>query len=285
MSGMISSAIKTTPKVIFGIGSLIGAGILIEKSVVTVPPSHIAHTNLFGNLGMQKLEAGIHIINPLSTLVILPLLTNNFATDVDVATNEGLSLSVQVNTIYKLNENNIRDVYLKYRHAYEEILVKPLIESTLRNIMSSYEAKALYSDKTREEIKRRMNSEVKKMLELEGLVVSDVLINKIILPHQLQESIENKLRAEQENAQMMFTIEKKRQEIAFDLEREKMEAMRKKIEAEGIKQFQEITSKEITPNMLKWKALAATEKLADSPNTKIIVVGNKDSNGLPIIIG
>lgn len=284
MSKLFDSIIKTTPRVIFAVTSITGSAFITNKSIATVPPSHIAHTNLFGNLGMQKLEAGLHVINPLSTLVTMPLLTNNFATDIEVATNEGLSLSVQINTIYKLNENNIRDVYLKYRHNYEEILVKPLIESTLRNIMSSYEAKALYSDKTRDEIRKRMNLEIKKILEVEGLVVSEVLINKIILPTQLQESIENKLRAEQENAQMMFTIEKKRQEIAFDLEKEKMEAERKKIEAEGIRQFQEITSKGITQDMLKWKALAATEKISESTNTKIVIVGNKDSNGLPVII-
>lgn len=285
MNKLVEQLLKTTPKVMITVAGTIGAAYIADKAVNTVPSSHIAHTNFFGNISTHKLEAGLHVINPLSTLVVLPLLTNNFATSIDVATNEGLTLSVQINTIYKLDEDNARNVYLKFRYEYEDILIKPLIESTLRNIMSCYEAKALYSDKTREEIKKRINTEVKNSLISEGIIVNDVLINKIILPSQLQLSIENKLRVEQENAQMLFTIEKKRQEIAFELEKEKMESERKKIEAEGIRQFQEITSKGITPDMLKWKALAATEKIAESANAKVIIIGNKDTNGMPIIIG
>lgn len=285
MKQVFESMLKTSPKVAIAIAGTCGALYLGKKSVQTVPASHIAHTNLFGNIGTNKMDSGLHFINPLASLIILPLLTSNFSTDIDVATNEGLSLSVQVNTIYRLNEDKARDVYLKCRLNYEEVLIKPLIEATLRNTMASYEAKALYSDKTRNEIKRRLDGEIKHKLEEHGIFVTDVLVNKIRLPSQLQQSIEQKLRVEQENQQMAFTIEKKRQEIAFELEKEEMEAKRKTIEAEGIRKFQDIVSKGITPDLIKWKSIEATMEIAKSNNAKVVVVGNKDSNGLPIILG
>lgn len=231
------------------------------------------------------MNSGIQLINPFATMVIMPLLTNNFSSDIDVASNEGLALSVQTNTIYKIDEDKARDIYLKFRYDYEEILIKPLIESVLRNIMSSYEAKALYSDKTREEIKRRMSSEITQKLTEHGITINDVMINKIKLPHQLQQSIENKIKVEQENEQMEFTIQKRRQEIAFVLEKEQMEAKHKEIEANGIRKFQDIVSKCITADLIKWKSIDATEKIAGSVNTKVVIIGNKDTNGLPIILG
>lgn len=274
-----------SPKLLAG---LVGGGAslyVLNKSVKTVPASHVAHTNFFGNVSTSKMNSGIHLINPLSSLIVMPLLTNNFSSDIDVASNEGLSLSVQINTIYRMDEDQARDIYLKFRTDYEAILIRPLIESVLRTIMSSYEAKALYSDKTRDEIKKRMALEITQQLSGHGIIVNDVLINKIRLPSQLQQSIENKLKVEQENQQMEFTIEKRRQEIAFDLEKEQMEAKRKVVEAQGIKEFQDIVSAGISDKLIKWKSIEATRELAHSHNAKVVIIGNKDTNGLPIILG
>ena len=85
----------------------------------------------------------------------ISLLTSNLSVEIDVATKEGLNLSVQINTIYKIDELHSREIYLKYINRYEGIFIKPLIESGLRNIISSYEAKDLYSEKTRIEIKKK----------------------------------------------------------------------------------------------------------------------------------
>jgi len=118
----------------------------------------------------------------------------------------------------------------------------------------------------------------------EGFIVENVLINKIKLPHQLQMSIENKLKTEQENEQMTFQIEKEKKAMTFSIERERMEAERKTIEANGIKAFQDIVSKGISDQLIMWKGIEATERIAKSPNTKIVVIGNKETGGLPIIL-
>lgn len=253
------------------------------KCVDTVKTNHIAYTNLFGDIGDKKIYSGIHIKNPFVKFIQIPLLTYNFPVEICIATKEGLSLSIQTNTIYKIDEDKSREIYLKYKDDYEKIFIKPLIESGLRNIVSSYEAKDLYNEKTRNEIKKKIESEIKTLLGENGFIVNDILINKITLPTQLQDSIEKKLKSEQENEQMAFIIEKEKKQLVFNIEKEKMEAERKTIEANGIKSFQDIVSKGISKELISWKAIEATEKIAKSSNTKIIVIGNKDSGGLPII--
>jgi prohibitin 1 len=266
-------------------GAMFGTCILSLSSIRTVPPNHIAYSNLFGNIDTKKRYSGMNFINPFAKLIKIPLLTTNFSSEIDVASSEGLSLSVQIDTIYKIDGDSARDVYLKFGFMYEKILVKPMIESILRNIMASYEAKALYSDKTRHEIQFRMQNEIQEKLGNNGIIVNDVLINKIRLPLQLQASIENKLRVEQENDQMAFTIEKKRKEIAFNLEKERVEAERKEIEANGISKFQKIVSQGISPELIKWKSIEATSELAKSNNAKIVVFGDTKNGGMPVIMG
>lgn len=273
--------ISIRPVIGLGLASALGLSFCTE----TVGPNYVAYSNLFGKINEKPLDSGIHMKNPFAKFVKIPLLTNNLTSDIDVATKEGLSLSVQTNTIYKLDECKTLQIYMKFRHGYEDIFIKPLIESKLRNIMSSYEAKDLYSETTRLEIKNKMLEETGKSIWLsEGFIVENILINKIKLPAQLQMSIENKLKAEQENEQMAFIIEKEKKTMAFSIEKERMEAERKTIEANGIKSFQDIVSKGISDQLIMWKGIEATERIAKSPNAKIVVIGNKETGGLPIIL-
>jgi len=260
------------------------SAIILYNCLDTIPPNHIGYVNLFGNIEEKKKLSGIHLKNPFASFVTISLMTSNLPIDINVATKEGLTLNVETNIIYKINQNEAKDIYLKYRYNYENIFIKPLIESKLRNIISFYEAKDLYCENTRNEIKNKMDEQIKNVLRINGFEVSDVLINKIKLPIQLQNSIENKLKTEQENEQMTFIIEREKKQLVFEIEKEKMEADRKVIEAHGIKLFQDIVSKGISKELIAWKAIEATEKLAKSSNTKIIIIGNKDSNSLPIMM-
>jgi regulator of protease activity HflC (stomatin/prohibitin superfamily) len=276
--------VKQNSLAIGTISSIVGIGLATKKCFDTIPPNHIGYSNLFGDVGEKKLIPGFHLKNPFVEFIKIPLLTSNLSVEIDVATKEGLNLSVQTNAIYKIDDSYSRDIYLKYRNDYENIFIKPLIESGLRNIVSSYEAKDLYSEKTRLEIKKKMDLEITKVLATNGFIVSDILINKIRLPDQLQRSIENKLKSEQENEQMAFIIDREKKQLVFNIEKEKMEAERKIIEANGIKSFQDIVSKGISKELIAWKAIEATEKISKSSNSKIIIIGNKDSGGLPIMV-
>lgn len=281
MFSKIVSIIEVNKNAI-GIGSL--SLILSSNCYDTIPANHVGYYNLSGNVKERQLNPGFNFKNPFANIIKIPLLTSNLSVEINVATKEGLTLTVQTNTIYKIDKYHSRDIYLKYRNNYEKIFIQPMIESELRNIISSYEAKDLYSEKTRLEIKNKMKNEIKHILSENGFIVSDILINNIKLPVQLQNSIENKLKSEQENEQMAFIIEREKKQLVFNIEKEKMEAERKTIEANGIKSFQDIVSKGISKELIAWKAIEATEKLSKSNNSKIIIIGNKDSGGLPIMV-
>merc|ERR1712217_762873 len=125
----------------------------------------------------------------------------------------------------------------------------------------------------RSEIQRKLKAEMSAVLGPRGIVLEDVLLKAIVLPNQLTHSIEQKAQAEQDAARMEFVLQKERQE-----------AERKSIEAKGIAQFQQIVSEGISPALLQWMGIEATEKLSESPNSKIVIMGNtKDS--LPVILG
>lgn len=261
--------IKYGPKVAVG---LVG-GFAVYKSIAIVPANCIGHANLFGNVG-ERLLSGLHFINPFSQLVLMPLTTRRITSNVDLSSSEGLALSVQIDINYNLDNIKTRETYLEFKGHYEEILMKPLISALVRDTVSGYEAKALYCEKTREQIRKKINNDLTEVLGSRGFIITQTLLSRIDLPAQLKQAIENKLRMEQEN-----------EAFTFKLEQEKKEAERKKIEAQGIRDFQDIVSKGLTQDALKWKSLEATLALAKSNNTKVIVIGNSGTGGLPIILG
>lgn len=271
---MKQSSLVSNSKYIIG-GALGLTGLYTaNRSIVTVPPNYVGHTNLFGNVSDKKIMSGLHVINPLSKLILIPLLTSKITSNVELASKEGLGLSVQIDLNYNLDHNKTRDIYLEFRHDYEDILMKPMINALVRDIVSGYDAKALYSEKTREEIRKKVNDELLTKLGSRGFTVTQMLISRIDLPDQLKRAIANKLTVEQENEAFQFKIDQERKE-----------AERKRIEAQGIRDFQDIVSKGLTSDALKWKALEATLALAKSANTKVIVIGNNSTNGMPLILG
>jgi regulator of protease activity HflC (stomatin/prohibitin superfamily) len=188
-----------------------------------------------------------------------------------VTSKEGLNIDVSIDTVFNLKREQARNIYMNVGSGFENILLKPQIQSLIRDTISGYDTKDLYRDETRGEIRTKLLTEIQKKQEANGIAVTDMLISKIKLPTQLHHSIEEKLKSEQEMQRMNFVIEAARKE-----------AERKAIEAEGIKRFQDIVSKGISQELLKWKAIEVTKDLAASPNTKIIVTGGRD--GLPIIL-
>lgn len=142
----------------------------------------------------------------------------------------------------------------------------------IRDTTAGHSANTLYSS-SRKQVEDEIMQGLKASLEPRGIVIENVLLRDIQLPHALRASIETKQQAEQESLAMGFRLQKERQE-----------ADRKRIEAQGIHDFQQIVAQGISEQLLQWKGIEATENLAKSPNTKIVVVGNA-KNGLPLILG
>jgi len=150
-------------------------------------------------------------------------------------------------------------------------LIKPEAASAIRGLTSESDAKALYTS-GRNAIQDAVKDELRGKLSRQGIIIDDVLLKDIVLPDELTKSIELKAQAEQDAARMEFVLTK-----------ERLEAQRKAIEAQGVADFQRIVSVGISAELLQWKGIEATEKFANSPNTKIVFVGNSQ-DGLPVIL-
>jgi regulator of protease activity HflC (stomatin/prohibitin superfamily) len=153
-----------------------------------------------------------------------------------------------------------------------DIVVEPNLRAAIREATASHTANALYSGE-REVVAQEIAAQLTRELGKRGVIVENILLRDIQLPATLKASIEAKQQAEQESLAMSFRLQK-----------EKQEAERKRIEAQGIRDFQQIVAQGISPQLLEWKGIEATENLSRSPNTKIVVIGNS-KNGLPLILG
>ncbi len=173
--------------------------------------------------------------------------------------------------LFRLDSSKAAEIYKQVGEDYIHLLLAPEAASAIRGLTSESEAKALYSN-GRNIMQSELKKQLKEKLEPRGILIEDVLLKDIKLPAELSKAIELKAQAEQEAARMEFVLQKERQE-----------AERKAIEAQGIADFQKIVSQGISAELLQWKGIEATEKFADSPNSKIVLIGN-DSGGLPVLL-
>jgi regulator of protease activity HflC (stomatin/prohibitin superfamily) len=258
---------------------LIGLGIaafllviLLFSSITRVGTGHVGVLTLFGRVTGETLGEGMHLINPLKTNNELSIQTQTIKESASVPSSEGLMLSLDTSLIYHLNPDNAAHVFQTIGADYENVVVEPTLRSAIREATASHTANALYTDE-RQVVADQIFSQVDKELKIRGIGVEKVLLRDIQLPATLKASIEAKQQAEQESLAMNFRLQKERQE-----------ADRKRIEAGGVRDFQQIVAQGITPSLLEWKGIEATENLAKSPNTKVVVIGN-NKNGLPLILG
>jgi regulator of protease activity HflC (stomatin/prohibitin superfamily) len=198
--------------------------------------------------------------------------TQEIKESAQVPSKEGLQVQLEASLLFSLRADRAAEVYRTVGPDFLDVIVIPQLRSTIRGVTSSYEAKALYTSE-REVISSEINKLLSPLLESRGIVMEKVLLRSITLPPVLSAAIEKKLESEQQFEQMRFVLEK-----------EKREAERKRIEARGIADFQQIVSQGINENLLRWKGIEATKELAASPNSKVVVVGS-GKDGLPIILG
>jgi regulator of protease activity HflC (stomatin/prohibitin superfamily) len=246
--------------------------VVIGGPITVVPAGHVGVKDFFGSVSPNSLPPGVHLILPFTRVHKLSARTQEIKETAEVPSKEGLMMDLEGSLLYRLDPAKAADVYRTVGVNYSEIAVVPQFRSAIREITASYDAKALYSAQ-REQVARETFELVRKMTEGRGVVIESVLLRKIGLPPVVANAIQEKLKREQEAEQMKFVLQKEQQE-----------AERKRIEAQGIADFQRIVAQGISAQLLEWKGIEATEKLAMSPNTKVVVVGNPKS-GLPIILG
>lgn len=246
--------------------------LLIAKSITVIPAGYVGLKDFFGNVSDKPLYAGIHLVNPLLTIHKLSIRTQEATEQANVPSKEGLSVNLDVSLLYSLNPEKAAQVFKTIGPDYMRVVVNPQLRSVIRGVTASYEAKALYTAE-REAISSEMFAQLQPILLERGVTVEKVLLRSATLPAILSTAIEKKLEAEQQSEQMKFVLNK-----------ESQEADRKRIEAQGIADFQKIVTAGLTDSFLRWKGIEATAKLADSQNSKIVVIGS-GKDGLPLILG
>lgn len=226
-----------------------------------------------GGLDKEKIyEQGFHVIAPWNTLHIYDVKINETFEKMEVLSQNGLSIKIDLSFRYNPIHNKIGYLHDEIGRNYVERIVKPEIRSVTREVIGNYLPEELYSTK-REAIEDEIESLTRAKVEPKYITLDAILIRDVTLPQTLRTAIEQKLKQEQEALEYDFKIQKARKE-----------AERKKIEANGISEFQKIVNRTITPQLLKWKGVEATQEISKSPNSKVIVIGNGDGD-LPIILG
>lgn len=215
---------------------------------------------------------GFHVIAPWNDMFIYDVRTQEMKETLNVLSKNGLSIELEISLRYAPMSDKIGVIHKEIGLDYAEKIVFPEIRSSARKIIGKYNPEELYSSK-RESIQDEIFKETETNLSKNYVNLDAVLIRSIILPATIRTAIENKLKQEQESM-----------EYEFRLEKESKEAERKRIEAKGIKDFQDIVSEGISEKLLKWKGIEATLELAKSTNAKVVVIG-QGKDGLPIILG
>jgi prohibitin 1 len=256
----------------FGLIVLILALMFVTGSCAfrTVPTGHVGVTTLFGRVTGERLDEGIHVVNPLKRVAQMSVRTQEIKEQAAVPSSEGLIMRLEASLLYRIDPAHAPEVYRTLGPGYPEVIIEPSFRSVMRSITAAHTASTLYSE-GRDTVARQMLDQMQKSLSSRGIVVENVLLRDIVLPDTLRQAIEAKQQADQEAQRMNFV-----------LQREKQEAERKRIEAQGISDFQRIVAQGISQQLLEWKGIEATMEVAKSQNAKVIVIGNP-KNGLPLI--
>jgi len=254
------------------LGFVIALFIALLQCFTIIPAGHTGVIDFLGYVSDNTLKPGVNIVNPMANVEKMSIKTQELKELMSVPSKEGLSVDLEISLLFKLDSEKANEIYKTVGPNYAEIILTPQFRSVVRGVTARYEAKALYTA-SREKLAGEILNELENLVGPRGIIVEQAPLRQIQLPERLTKSIEEKLQAEQESQRMEFI-----------LTREKQEADRKRIEAQGIADFQEIVSKGISEQLLKWKGIEATEKLAGSTNSKVVIIGS-GKDGLPLILG
>jgi regulator of protease activity HflC (stomatin/prohibitin superfamily) len=238
----------------------------------TVDSGHrgIVFKALGGGTSKEVLGEGMHFIPIWNHVIPYDARVHEMKEQLSVLSSNGLAIKVEASVRYRPDLNELYELQTEIGQDYDQKLIGPVVRSEARKVFGRYQPEEIYSTK-REEIERQIYEEVTKALGGKHVVVEAILIRDVDLPEAIRNAIADKLAEEQRSQKMRFTLDKERQE-----------ATRKQIEGEGIAKYQSIVRQGLTPEYLQYKGIEATERLATSANSKVVIVGNTKS-GLPMI--
>jgi len=234
--------------------------ILLLSSCSVIRQDEVGVKRKLGKLKPNIYNPGVRIINPFTTRIIkLPVRTVNLEVNADLPSKEGLTINTEVSILYHIIPSNAIDILQEAGVDYENNIILPVFRSAIADVSAGFFAKDMHSSK-RAEIERAVKDYMQDILEERGFMIEAVLMKTVKLPAGLTQAVEEKLQAEQDAQRMEFV-----------LKREKLEAERLKIQAEGINEYQRIIGQELTPMILQFMSIEAFKELAKSNNSKVII--------------
>jgi regulator of protease activity HflC (stomatin/prohibitin superfamily) len=256
-------------------------GVLLA-SVVQIDAGQVGVKSLFGKVQNDVLKSGLHLINPLMEVNHLDIKTQNYTMSgvhdegnksgddaIKVLTSDGLEVTIDLTVLFRLSETDAPRLVRETGVNYVDKIVRPLTRTKIRDNSVYYEAVALYSTK-RDEYQNRIFKSIEADFKSRGLFLEQLLVRNITLPQSVKATIEGKINAEQEAQKMQFILQK-----------EKQEAERKRVEAQGIADYQRIINQGLTDQQLQYEQIKALKEIATSQNAKIIVMGKGNT---PLIL-
>jgi regulator of protease activity HflC (stomatin/prohibitin superfamily) len=264
--------------------SIIGIVVtLIFSSVVQVGPGQVGVQILFGSVQDKILHSGLNIVNPLINVEEMDIKTQAYTMSstqdegkqksddaISTLSSDGLTIKLDVTIWYRLNATDAPQVYRTIGTDYAEKIVRPAIRTALRDVSVAYSATDIYSVR-REDFVRDVTRNLENAFSGRGIVLERVLLRNVELPDKVRDAINDKIAAEQKAQQMVYILQK-----------EKQEAERKRIEAQGIADYNRIVSQSINDQVLQLKGIEATLELGKSNNSKMVIMNGKN---MPLIFG
>jgi prohibitin 1 len=236
-----------------------GLAVLALSSCTVVRQGEVGVKRTLGKIQQTALSEGPRGFNPFVTTIIkVPTRTINIEVRAPLPSKEGLTVQSDVSILYRVEGQQAPQIIEKIGRSYEEVVILPVFRSAVADIASRYFAKDMHTGQ-RTEIENAIRDLMMVQLKDRGFTVESVLLKSITLPPGLTKAIEEKLASEQDAQRMQFVLDKERQE-----------AQRRVIEAEGVRDAQKIINEGLTPMLIKFKSIEAFNKLANSPNAKVI---------------
>lgn len=257
---------------------------IFSSSIRQIDAGELGVQSLFGSVKDATLGSGLNFINPLSNVTVFDAKTQNYTMSalhdegdkegddaIRVLTADGLEVVVDLTVLYRVIPTEAPKILREIGENYKDKVIRPITRTKIRDNAVYYDAVALYSTR-REEFQNRIFKDIEKNLRSRGVLLEQLLVRNINLPASVKQTIESKINAEQEAQKMQYVLQK-----------EKQEAERKRVEAQGIADYQKILSTGLSDKQLQYEAIKAQKELALSPNAKVIIMGGKGN--MPMILG
>ena len=286
--GFTGSIIKNHPNLLGykKTGRIIGLAFIIlgflASCVVEIGSGEIGVKVLFGSVKPEVLGSGLHVINPLYEIRKVDVKTQNYTMSavhdegdkvgddaIKVLASDGLEVTIDLTVLYRVVADDAPRLLKETGLDFKDKIVRPITRTKIRDNAVYYQAVELFSTK-RDEFQQRIYKSIEDDFRKRGLMLEQLLVRNITLPNSVKASIESKINAEQDAKKMEFVLQKERQE-----------AERKRVEAQGIADYQRIINTGLTDQQLQYEQIKAMKEIAVSANAKVIVIGKGSA---PILI-